>query len=226
MLDDRLETKVWTTVSGLSINPIPADGFRAMNLADGTLKVANVGPAEGGALVSLPRPFLPVLTGINMPYIRVKCDRWYSSYELPNCAQDEFDLKVIYKGAPVGTSIPNLANFSTQLNRVTGMWQLNPANGPWVDTGFKVDFLKDQWQTIVYDFCLDLIKMKWGVLAVNWGGMNKFSPPNAFQNLPLCPSNWGAVIATLQIQAQTLLAGSVTILYDNVSIEYSEAPFS
>jgi hypothetical protein len=222
IIDDDLQNQTWGTNISAGVNSVLAEGFRAMNTPSGALKVSNVGPEMGGGLVSCHRPYYGMLGTTPTPYIQVQADRYFADYELPNVGRDEFDLKCVFKS---GSAAPcaNTANFSTQWNRSSGQWQLDPTGKIWVDTGFKPTTEANAWFTTKYNFKLDVAKGAWGVLSVDWDNQH-FDAPAQFQNLPLIVSNWG-ISSSLQAQTEVMLAGAVTVLYHHISITSSDQPF-
>lgn len=222
--DTDLETQPWLMQTGPNVNPIPADAYIASLLPSGALKVTNVSSkAFGGALVTCKRP-LPAVPGIPLPFVGLDMMAYISSFDLPNLARWELDWKGCYIGAPNATTpIPNVPNLSSQLNFSTGQWEIDGNPPGWLPTGFKPTIKPDVWFPISFRYFIDFPNSKFSFLSTTWG-MQEFTVPGNMQGVPFQVTNWQPVSA-VQIQMEVLNPGSVSTLYQDLAISYSDSAF-
>jgi hypothetical protein len=223
VIDGALEFAAWTTQTGPTVNPVPADAFLATQLPSGALKVTNVSSkAMGGALVTCKRP-VPSIPGTTLPYLGLDLQLLVSQYDLPLLARKEIDVKAALTPAPSAlTSIANVANFSSQFDASTRTWQIDGSPPGWVDTGFKPVLTPDVWMPLSFRYFMDIPNGKFSFLSVNWGGL--FEVPASMQELPLQQSNW-AQVAAIQLQTEILSPGGLTTLYRGITLTWSDRPF-
>ena len=223
--DTDLEMQPWLMQTGPNINPVPADAFIASLLPSGALKVTNVSSKPlGGALVTCKRPVAPAPASGPLPYMGLDMMVLISSYDLPNLARWELDLKVCLLPAPnANMLIPNVANFSSQLNFSTGQWQIDGNPPGWLNTGFKPIIEPDVWFPISFRYFIDFPNSKFSFLSTTWG-TQEFTVPSTMQGVPFQVTNWQPVSA-LQIQMEVLNPGSVSTLYQDLAVSYSDQAF-
>jgi hypothetical protein len=228
VFDSNLESQPWEVQTGESVNPVPVLAYTSEQVTSGpfqgALKVTNVsGAALGGALVTCKCP-VPLIPGVSLPYLGLDMQVYIPSFELPNLARLEIDAKVVLTSAPnAETSIANTADFSGQWNQSTGQWQIDNASAEWTNTGFSPVLVSDVWMTFSARYFIDIPNSKFSVLSITWNG-TEFTIPASLQEIPFLSSNWDAV-AALQIQMETLLAGSVTVLFKNITLTWSDHLF-
>jgi hypothetical protein len=224
VIDDGLEKGTWVVQTGASVNPIPSSAFIPTLLPSGALKVTNVSTsAFGGALVTNKRP-VPSIPGIFLPYLGLDLQVYVSSFDLPVLGRLEIDVKVVSQSAPnASTQIPNVFNFSSQLNLSTGSWQIDTSPPGWIDTGFKPTLAPDTWTPISFRYFIDVPNNKFSMLSTTWGA-TEFSVPSNLQELPSQTSNWSSV-AAIQLQTETLVPGGLNTLYKNIQLTWSDVAF-
>lgn len=167
---------VWKSNIGPNINSIPSAAFTASIDSDtGDLVVVNDATQEdAGGLVSDQIP-LPA----NMTYFGLDVIFDLSQIDLNHFFRGENDLKITFPGGAQ-------ANVSTEWNKTTGDWQLDPTGKGWVSTGFKVSPAagRNKWQVrATFDGKL------WSVTKLCFNG-EEFLPDSRFQNLPAIQTNW------------------------------------
>lgn len=228
LLDRGLERNAaeWKTEKGANINDPASDYFAATQAPDGTMAVVNgyAGTRKyAGALVANKRA-LPRYNGALLPWVAMRMRfRWPASLAA-NLARHELDLKVCVKPSPApDQAIRNVANFSTQWNAETGMWQIDQDPPAWHDTGFVTeDICAEEWHTVDYRFWFDREAARFSVLSIALDDLT-YEIPKYLQDVPMQESNWETV-AAVQIQNEMLKPGATMIEYDDIALAWSDQP--
>jgi len=234
VIDQNIHLLPWSRETGPSINVPPATNYTATNVPLGSgkaLLVTNYSTQANGAdLVTCKRPLYAGLTGVTLPYLRLRCKMFISSIDMLNLGRLETDTKVCLQSAPnSSTPIANVANGSTQLNRSTGFWQIDGDPPGWKNTAFKPVLPADQW----FDYYHDLYMNQPGptgiasftVRGVGFGAQRYQTAAPDPQNVPLQTTNWQQVCA-VQLQLMVLKAGTVNVAYDQMDLVWSDQPIS
>ena len=203
----------WKSNIGPSINPIPSTAFTAtLDQAAQVLEVDNqADKAMAGGLVSEQIPFIltaPRYFGMDVVF-------WLTPSNLARFARGENDLKVTFPGGAQ-------ANFSTEWNKTTGNWQLDPTGKKWVDTGYTVTPIagRNKWQ-----FRGSFDGKVWSVtqLYFNRDIRGPFTPDSRFQNIPAIQTNWAAGLHP-QLQTECEVIGYLREEYEVVRVFESDNP--
>jgi hypothetical protein len=146
-----LEFGTWGKAQGPSINPVAPTAFQCELVPSG-LRVSVEGPAYAGALVN---------NAAELPY---------QSQHISFKFKFKFDEAVVYGQVSETDMKLTDANGWTydgsfQLDRSRG-WMAQ-VNNPWVDTGFKVPVVQDQWNQMQIDYLLDYAAHTITIVAVN-----------------------------------------------------------
>jgi hypothetical protein len=235
LLDRNLQRNVdvWGARTDSSVNPVPADYFGAMSGGDdGTMVVTNGyggDKAYAGGLVSNKRPF-PQLNNQPLQYIAMHIEfMWpkyvYGTQQTPfGVARHETDLKVCFKTRPTSTTyIRNVANFSVQWNRDTGEFQIDHDPPAWVGCGFFVaDIAPDVWHSLDFRFFYDPVALTFSILSIQLDG-ELYEMPKEHQDIPAQNTNWEEV-ASVQLQNEMFSKGSTIIVYNHVTLGWSDQP--
>jgi hypothetical protein len=185
---------VWTPNTGASINPVLPVEYKAINAADGSLKVLNNAAVNyAGGLVSVSKaiPAGAQFFGLDVTYL-------VQTGDLAHLARNEMDLKITTADGS-SKAIPNQANFSAQQNAdASWHWQLDPTGTGWVDSGYAPGPpAPDVPQTMQFRYWTD--GAHWSVLGMCANGGTPFVPGAQFENIPMLTTNWTAgILAQLQ----------------------------
>jgi len=202
-----------------SVNPVPVDYMDSTPVGktgcvDFVYKV-NADHEMGGALFSPQNdPDIPQWAkffGLNR---RIK----YLS--LDTCGRDEFDVKwTLANGLQINTS--------NQIHLPDGMWQTDPNDPPkWEDSGFNVLKLIDPcgWNEFMFRCSTDGVKT-WNVDALSCNGTPYTNLPANNRGIALKPTNWKAMRAHFQEQAEVMGAPAYTIKrYQKCQLVMSDQP--
>lgn len=218
-LDQRTD---WLLENGTNVNPIPADQFVGTHLDDGTFRIVNVSSRKwGGALLTNKRqvPFITDSTMSNVTYVGLDMLFWIDPGDFSWLWAHETDLKIVVKSAPnASTKIPNVYDFSGQVNMSTGGMVQIDKDGKWTDTGIKLPPKPGAWNLLQWRYKMDVAGSTFSVLSIN---EHEVDP--SLQNQPLLVSNWGKVSA-VQLQNEVGKPGSLGIKYRGVHLLYSPEP--
>lgn len=216
------DSSAWGLQTGLNVNPVPSLSFNGSSQPDGSLLVTNVLAKEfGGALLANQRP-VPSIPGVNLNYLGLDLKVAFPSLTLFNLGRHEFDLKLCVNSAPNATTpIPNVADFSMQLNFSTGTFQIR---ADWADTGIKpASVAPDVWHALSTRYWYDPVAKVCSILSIGWDGIVSAVPTN-LQKVPFLTTNWGKT-AALQAQNEGFIPGVVLVKYDAGVLTYSDRPF-
>jgi hypothetical protein len=150
-----------------------------------------------------------------------------TSDNLANLARQEIDVKGCYVAAPTSAKpgIPNIANWSSQLNYSTGLWQIDGNPPGWLNTTFKPVITPDVPFPISMRYLVDTVNQKFSVLSTTWGSQAAYQIAAAQQGVAFEESDWQALVFALQLQIEVLNPGEASIEYNNITLTLSDQPF-
>lgn len=215
----------WTTVASPDVNNPVSPFFRASPSPCGMLVTNGLDRPWCGALVKNKRT-IPVLNGVMLRFVCFHLLVRFPSITAANLARFETDLKACTKSRPdANTKIPNVANWSTQWNRDTKHWQIDP-RGKWEDIehAFTEDLTPDVCHLYELRGSMDLAALTWSVLSIRWDE-EIYTVPSHQQNCPFLVTNWEQS-ANLQLQNEGYNAGSVEVQYDEGILAWSDQPIA
>lgn len=151
-----------------------------------------------------------------LPYTGLDYDLIIPVAEYPNLAQLETDLVAVANGS-TGPVIPNKApgSFQFDFSKKPMIADIDPG---WTPIGMTVaPPVGDLATHVSLRHKMDFQAGTYGFLSLN----GVAAPAN---QLALLPSNWGRAM-NLQLQAQVLQPGSVTVYLRNLAVSMSDRPF-
>lgn len=169
-----------------SVNPIPADYIDSVVIGKGPYAgcmdlVIKSTPELGGALASpqtdaaWPTGFVPLYFGFNR-----KCMSLTPDQE----GRDEFDVKWTFSG---GLQL----NGSNQINwGSSGMWQVDPSGGAWINSGFTTKRVSG-WNEFQVRWSTDGSTI-WNIDTLYANGVTFTNLPSSCKSIPLIQTNWSS----------------------------------